>query len=65
MTSEKYLSQKKTVNQTFSTSPALKDWLKRSVKVKHKEIPEDAKFRSVSAFINHFLKLALTELSNS
>ncbi len=62
MTSQKYLSLKKTAIQTVSLSPALKEWLQRYVRVKHREIPEDKRFKSVSAFVAHTIKEALTEL---
>lgn len=50
MTTKKYLSNKKTTQQTISTSPALKDWIKRYVKVQHDKFPNDERFKSVSAF---------------
>jgi len=65
MTSVKYLSQKKTAVQTISLSPALKEWLKRYVNVKHRETPEDIRFKSVSAFITHIIKTSLTELNGT
>lgn len=51
MTSIKYLSNKKTAQQTFSLSPALKVLIKRFVNVNHRKTPEEDKFRSVSSFI--------------
>ena len=65
MTSEKYLSQKKTTNQTISISPALKEWLQRYVRVEHHKFPEDKRFKSVLAFITHYIKVALVELSST
>ncbi|MFX0036933.1 MAG: hypothetical protein ACFE9I_14985, partial [Candidatus Hermodarchaeota archaeon] len=55
MTSKKYLSNKKTAQQTISISPALKDWIKRYVNVKHNEEPNDERFKSVSSFITYIL----------
>ena len=55
MTAQKYLSQKKTVCQTFSLSPALKEWLKRYVHVNYKKAPDEDHFKSVSAFIASLL----------
>jgi len=55
MTAQKYLSQKKTVCQTFSLSPALKDWVGRYVRVNNKKAPDEEQFKSVSAFISFLL----------
>jgi len=55
MTKKKYLSNKKTVQQTISLSPALKDWIKRYVNVNHRENPNDERFSSVSAFYNYVM----------
>lgn len=52
MTAKKFLSNKKTEQQTISISPALKEWIKRFVNVKHRESPEDKRFKSISAFYN-------------
>ncbi len=52
MPSQKYLSRKKTAIQSISLSPALKEWLQRYVRVKHHEIPDDIRFKSVSSFIS-------------
>ena len=60
MTSQRYLSQKKNVCQTISLSPALKDWLKRYVRVKHRENKEENQFKSVSAFVT---SLVVKEMS--
>ncbi|UCD01337.1 MAG: hypothetical protein JSV23_10740 [Promethearchaeota archaeon] len=56
MTSKKYLSDKKTSQQTISISPALKDWIKRYVNVNHKKNPNDERFQSVSAFYNYIME---------
>ena len=56
MTSKKYLSNKKTSQQTISISPALKDWVKRYVNVNHRKNPDDARFKSLSAFYNHVIE---------
>ncbi len=50
MTTKKYLSNKKTTQQTISISPALKDWIERYVNVEFKKNPKDKRFQSVSAF---------------
>ncbi len=50
MTSKKYLSNKKTANQNISITPALKEWVERYVRVKHKENPRDESYKSVSSF---------------
>ncbi len=55
MTSQKYLSQKKTACQSISLSPALKEWLQRYVRVKNKKTPDEDQFKSVSAFISSLL----------
>ncbi len=56
MTKKKYLSNKKTAQQTISISPALKDWVKRYVNVNHRKNPNDERFKSVSTFYNHVLE---------
>ena len=56
MSSKKFLSNKKTAQQTISISPALKDWLKRYVSVKHKEDLDDERYKSISAFYNNILE---------
>ncbi|MFX1302746.1 MAG: hypothetical protein ACFFC1_09350 [Promethearchaeota archaeon] len=56
MTSKKYLSNKKTSQQTISISPALKDWIKRYVNVNHKKNPNDERFQSISAFYNNIME---------
>lgn len=50
MTTKRYLSNKKTSQQTISLSPALKDWIKRYISVKNKEFPDDERYKSISAF---------------
>ena len=56
MTSKKYLSNKKTTQQTVSISPALKDWIQRYVKVQHDKNPNEEKFNSVSAFYTEIME---------
>ncbi|MFX0105258.1 MAG: hypothetical protein ACFE75_07190 [Candidatus Hodarchaeota archaeon] len=56
MTSKKYLSNKKTAQQTISISPALKDWIKRYVNTNHKKNPHDNRFQSISAFYNSIME---------
>ncbi len=56
MSSKKYLSNKKTAQQTISISPALKDWLKRYVSVKHTEDLDDERYKSISSFYNYILE---------
>jgi hypothetical protein len=56
MTSKKFLSNKKTTQQTISISPSLKDWIKRYVNVNRKKNPYDERFKSISAFYNHVLE---------
>ncbi len=50
MTSKKYLSNKRTAQQTISTSPAIKDWVKRYVNVNRSKDPNDESFKSISTF---------------
>ncbi|MBY9005365.1 MAG: hypothetical protein KGD63_01250 [Candidatus Lokiarchaeota archaeon] len=50
MTKKKYLSEKKTSQQTISLSPALKEWIERYVRVEHEKHPEDDRYKSISAF---------------
>ncbi len=59
MSSKKFLSNKKTAQQTISISPALKDWLKRYVNVKHRENLDDERYKSISAFYNYILENVL------
>ncbi len=56
MTSKKYLSNKRTAQQTISTSPAIKDWVKRYVNVNHKKKPNDERYRSISNFYNYVME---------
>jgi len=55
MTEKKYLSNKKTAQQTISISPALKEWIRRYVNVNHKKDSSDKRFKSVSSFITYIL----------
>jgi hypothetical protein len=59
MTSKKYLSNKKTSQQTISISPALKDWIQRYVKIQNDNNPEDERYKSVSAFYNNVLEMVM------
>lgn len=54
-TSKKYLSNKKTAQQTISISPALKEWINRYVNVNQRKRPNDERFKSVSAFYNYIM----------
>ncbi|MFX1316208.1 MAG: hypothetical protein ACFE9T_10115 [Promethearchaeota archaeon] len=56
MPSKKYLSNKKTSQQTISISPALKEWINRFVRVNYQKNPEDKRFKSVSAFYNYVME---------
>jgi len=56
MTSKKFLSNKKTTQQTISISPSLKEWIVRYVSVNNKKNPKDERFKSISAFYNHVLE---------
>jgi hypothetical protein len=60
MTSKKYLSNKKTTQQTISISPALKDWVKRYVNVMKKKYPNDENYRSISTFYCFVMEKVLT-----
>ncbi len=60
MTSKKYLSNKKTAQQTISITPALKEWIERYVHVKHRENFNDERYRSISAFYNHIMENILS-----
>ena len=56
MSSKKFLSTKKTAQQTISISPALKDWINRYVHVNHRKNLDDERFKSVSSFYNYVLE---------
>jgi len=56
MSSKKFLSKKKTVRQTISISPALKEWIERYVNVNSRKYPEDPRFKSISAFYNYVME---------
>ncbi|KKK46198.1 hypothetical protein LCGC14_0544090 [marine sediment metagenome] len=56
MSSKKFLSNKKTSQQSISISPALKDWIIRYVKVNHRKNQEDDRFKSVSSFFNYVME---------
>ena len=60
MSSKKFLSTKKTAQQTISISPALKDWITRYVHVNHRKNLDDERFKSVSAFYNYVLEKILS-----
>lgn len=55
MSDKKYLSHKKTAQQTISISPALKEWIKRYVNVHHRKDSNDERFKSISSFITYIL----------
>ncbi len=61
MTAQKYLSQKKTVCQSFSLSPALKEWMGRYVRVNKQKSPGNDQFKSVSAFISSLIVREMTQ----
>jgi len=50
MTNKRYLSNKKTTQQTISISPSLKDWIRRYISLMHKKNLEDKNYKSISAF---------------
>ncbi len=56
MVSENYLSNKKRVKMSFSTSDALTDWIKRYVNKKKRENPNDRRYNSISSFIQYSLE---------
>lgn len=60
MSSKKFLSNKKTAQQTISISPALKDWIIRHVHVNHQKNQEDNRFKSVSAFYGYVMEKLLS-----
>ena len=62
-TSKKYLSEKKTAQQTISISPALKDWIERYVSVNKKKAPKDESFKSISSFYNYVMEKSMEILS--
>lgn len=60
MTSKKYLSNKKTAQQTISISPSLKEWIIRYVNLNNKKDTKDERFKSISSFYNHVLENVMT-----
>ncbi|MFX0070443.1 MAG: hypothetical protein ACFFAO_05065, partial [Candidatus Hermodarchaeota archaeon] len=60
MTPKKYLSNKKTTQQTISISPALKDWIIRYVNIMHKKKPNDETYKSLSSFYCKVMENVLT-----
>ncbi|MFX1273832.1 MAG: hypothetical protein ACFFBP_14425 [Promethearchaeota archaeon] len=56
MTSKNFLSNKKNVKMSFSTSAALTDWVKRHVSAQRQKFPKDDRYRSVSSFIHHCME---------
>jgi len=56
MSHKQFLSEKKTTRMTITTSPALKDWIKRYVKSKQKEFPSDIRYQSISSFCHETLE---------
>ncbi len=59
MTSMKFLSNKKSAQQTISISPALKDWVQRYVRVMRKKNPNDIRYKSFSRFYCHVMERVL------
>jgi len=64
MSSKKFLSTKKTAQQTISISPALKDWITRYVHVNHRKNQETDRFKSVSAFICEIMETIMILFQN-
>jgi hypothetical protein len=62
-TSKKFLSEKKTAQQTISISPALKDWVERYVNVNKKKHPKDKRFKSISSFYNYIMDKSMEILN--
>ncbi len=60
MTSKKFLSNKKTSQQTISISPALQEWIKRYVNTMNKKNPNDPRYKSVSSFYTDVMEKVLT-----
>ncbi len=60
MTSKKYLSDKKSSQQTISISPALQEWIKRYVNIMQKKYPNDKRYKSVSSFYTTVMESVLT-----
>ena len=56
MTSKNFLSNKKNIKISFSTSPALMDWIKRYVNKQRSNQPNDERYRSISSFIHYSLE---------
>jgi len=50
MTSKRFLSNKKTMQQTISISSSLKEWIGRYVSIMHKKNPDNRNYDSTSAF---------------
>ena len=63
-TSKKYLSEKKTAQQTISISPALKDWIERYVSVNKKKTPKDERFKSISSFYTYIMEKSMEILNH-
>jgi hypothetical protein len=62
-TSKRFLSEKKTAQQTISISPALKDWIERYVSVNKKKNPKDKRLNSISSFYNYILDKSMEILN--
>ncbi|TFF85528.1 MAG: hypothetical protein EU517_01515 [Promethearchaeota archaeon] len=62
-TSKKYLSKKKTAQQTISISPALKDWIERYVSVNKRNYSKDERFKSISSFYTYVMEKCMKILS--
>ncbi len=56
MASDRPLSKKKITQQTISTSPAIKEWVKRYVNVKRMKNPNDERYKSISSFYNYIME---------
>jgi hypothetical protein len=56
MTKKRFLSNKRTAQQSIAISPALKEWIERYLNVKKGEFPDDPRYKSISAFYNYVLE---------
>jgi len=59
MTTKKFLSNKKTTQQTIAISPALREWIDRYINVMRREKPKDLRYKSRSAFYTYVLEKSL------
>ena len=59
MTTKKFLSNKKTTQQTIAISPALREWIDRYINVMRREKPKDSRYKSRSSFYTSVLEKCL------